>query len=547
MAYLKIVAGERIRREFHLEQHATVIGSSSDCDILLVDPRVSRAHARIEQGPDGFYLEDLGSKHGTMVNGARLTGRCRLEDGDLIEVGGYRLEYRAEMRDPGITPTIVREVDAPIRGEAKSGHVNPEERLKAILEIGKELMGVIELDAVLNKILAVLFRVFPQAERGFFLFRDAGANAIHTRAGRVRDPASDRLTISRTIYDYVTSAGVAILCEDLTQDKRFGDRESVKESQARTLLCVPLWDHQRLPFGVLQIDTRDVDSRFRDSDLDFLVSVAGSVTMAVENARLHEVDVRQRQTEQEGRDARAVQISLLPEKSPTLPGYEFWHVYEPARSVGGDYFDYRPIGPPGAVAPDHEPQGRWAIAVGDVAGKGMPAALLVVRLSTQLRFLLTMDSDPGRVVERLNQSLCAENATERFITFLLVALDGTSHELSVVSAGHMGPLIRRKAGPIEVLGEERNGPPLGIIATARYEPTRTALEPGDLVVLYTDGVTEARNGEEEEFGMARLQRSLAESAPSAASVGMAILDAVRHHVGGAVQSDDLTLLCFGRT
>jgi serine phosphatase RsbU (regulator of sigma subunit) len=177
----------------------------------------------------------------------------------------------------------------------------------------------------------------------------------------------------------------------------------------------------------------------------------------------------------------------------------------------------------------------------------MPAALLMARLSTQLRFLLTVDSDPGRVVEQLNRNLCAENTTERFITLLLVVLDCERHELSLVSAGHMGPMIRRSAGSLEVIGEDRAGLPLGVDPSARYEVTFTALEPGDVVILYTDGVLEAMDSDREPFGLDRLQQSLAEAAPSARSLGTAIVDAVKRHVGAAAQSDDLTLLCFGRT
>ena len=136
------------------------------------------------------------------------------------------------------------------------------------------------------------------------------------------------------------------------------------------MMCVPLWDHGHRPVGVLQVDTRD-DRRFTEDDLDLLVAVAGTVSLAIENARLHGSRSGIRRLEQEARDARAVQRALVPERCPSLPGYDFWHAYEPALSVGGDYFDYRPCPPRRA----HARAGRWAIALGDVTGKGMPAAL----------------------------------------------------------------------------------------------------------------------------------------------------------------------------
>jgi serine phosphatase RsbU (regulator of sigma subunit)/pSer/pThr/pTyr-binding forkhead associated (FHA) protein len=546
MPSLKVIAGEQPRRVFPLVKPTTLIGTHPTSDIVLVDPRASRTHARIEQSADGVSIEDLGSKHGTRVNGVRLSVPRSLTDGDLIEIGRYQLGFSAANSPQGITPSIVREIDASVSSGPQDAGVDPRERLRAVLEISSELMGVFDLDAVLEKILALLFRIFPHAERGFFLFREAGGTGIYTRASKVRDPASDRRTVSRSIYEYVVGAGRAILCEDLTADPRFSDADSVKASQARTLMCVPLWDHEHLPVGVLQIDTRNAHAPFGNEDLAFLVSVAGSVSMAVENARLHDIEVRHKQMEQEFRDARAVQLALMPARSPSVPGYQFWHDYEPARFVGGDYFDYRPIRDPGAAARDHEPT-RWAIAVGDVAGKGMPAALLVARLSTEVRFLLSMESDPARVVEQLNRNLCSGGNADKFITFLLLVLDGPRNELSVVSAGHMAPLIRRGTGQIELIGEDLTGLPLGIVDGSAYGITTTSIDPGDVVVLYTDGVDSAMCSEREPFGFDRLKQSIAEAPASALSVGPAIREAIRRHVGAVDPFDDLTLLCFGRT
>ena len=267
--------------------------------------------------------------------------------------------------------------------------------------------------------------------------------------------------------------------------------------------------------------------------------------MAIENARLHEIAVRQADMEREAHDARAVQLAIIPEKMPHLPGYEFWHFYEPARSVGGDYFDYRPIpksGPPFAQPPD-----RWAIAIGDVSGKGMPAALLMARLSSEVRLLIQTELDPARVVDQLNRDLCASRTDERFITFLLVLLDGERHELKVVNAGHMGPMIRRSDGRIEVIGEEQSGPPLGIMEDQVYEAMITSINSGDVVLLYTDGVNEALDDKGQLFGIELLKQTLATAPSEVEKVGESILNAVRQHVAGRTQSDDITLLCFGRT
>ena len=276
-----------------------------------------------------------------------------------------------------------------------------------------------------------------------------------------------------------------------------------------------------------------------------MVAIAGPVSVAIENARLHALAVKQADMEREAQDARAVQLALIPEKKPHLPGYEFWHFYEPARSVGGDYFDYRPI--PRSETPFDQPPDRWAVAIGDVSGKGMPAALLMARLSSEVRLLIQTELDPARVVDRLNRDLCASRTDERFITFLLVLLDGERHELTVVNAGHMGPMIRRSDGRIEVIGEEQSGPPLGIMEDQVYEAMITSINSGDVVLLYTDGVNEALDNEGRLFGIELLKQTLATAPTEVGKVGESILNAVRHHVAGRTQSDDITLLCFGRS
>jgi len=266
-----------------------------------------------------------------------------------------------------------------------------------------------------------LFRILPQADRGFILLKGERTDELILRASKFREPVAVSPVFSRPIFNHVTSQGQALLCEDIGADDRFGNSPSVKESQIRTMICVPLCDRDRHSVGVIQVDTQNEHGRFGEDDLELMVAIAGPVGVAIENARLHEIAVKQVDLEREARDARAVQLALIPEKVPDLPGYQFWHFYEPARSVGGDYFDYRPI--PKFETPFDQPPDRWAIAIGDVSGKGMPAALLMARLSSEVSLLLQIESDPSRVVERLNRNLCASRTDERFITFLLARLD----------------------------------------------------------------------------------------------------------------------------
>jgi phosphoserine phosphatase RsbU/P len=538
MPFLRMLHGEVSGQFYRLDREVTVLGRDAACEIVLPDQEVSKRHARITRQDDGYSIEDLQSTNGTKVGDRDLTEIRLLEDGDLIQIGDFRLAFS------GGGPTILSALDASSTQERQIARVRPEEKLCAVLEIARELLGTTGLEAVLGRILEALFRVFPLAERGFILLRGEATDELVLKASKVRQPGAGPPLFSRTIFKHVAGEGQAILCEDVGADERFGQSESVLESQIRTVLCVPLWDRERRPVGVLQIDTRDKRGRFEPDDLDLLAAVAGPVSVAVENARLHEVAVKTADWEREARDARAVQLALIPGHKPDLPGYAFWDSYEPARFVSGDYFDYRPLVVAGSAS--DRPPARWAVAIGDVSGKGMPAALMTARLSSQVGWLLQAGGDPARVVARLNDDLCATRTEGRFVTFLLVLLDGERHELTLVNAGHLPPLIRRSGGRVEAIGKGQAGLPLGIDAGQPYEAVRTSLGPEDVVVLYTDGINEAMDREDRQFGFERLREALASAPGGACAVGEAILAAVRRHVAGHPQGDDMTLVCFGR-
>jgi serine phosphatase RsbU (regulator of sigma subunit) len=225
-----------------------------------------------------------------------------------------------------------------------------------------------------------------------------------------------------------------------------------------------------------------------------------------------------------------------------VPGYEFWAYYEPARHVGGDYYGFFPMG----RAPDAGEAACWAVAVGDVVGKGMPAALLTAKLSAEVRLFLQGDPDPAWVVGQLNHQFDDGGVLDLYITFLLVILDVRQHRLKLVNAGHPCPLIRRRDGRLEEVGRSGSGLPLGIMPGFPYEVVETTLEPGETVILYTDGVTDAMNAANDRFLDARLRQALAAAGPGATAAGDAIVKAVQRFVAERPQFDDITLVCLAR-
>lgn len=542
MPSLTMVTGEWPGKVFKISKDEMVIGQRADCDIFLPDKYVSKSHALIVRRPDGVYVENLKNKNKTRVGGVLLTDPRRLADGDLIEICGYTLVYAASDDSTGGTSNILGTIDLSKATSQSLGRGGVTEKLRVIMEISAELAGHLDLTAVLEKVLDALFRIFPQAERGFILSRGEVNDSPTAKASKFRHADADHVMPSRTVYDLVTREAQAILFEDVPADRRFSESGSIVAAEVHSVMCAPLWDTQRKPVGILQVDTRDRSNRFNQDDLEFLVAVAGTISVAVENARLHDLEIRRRQTEQEARDAWAVQRSFIPDRWPTLPGYEFWHYYQPARFVGGDYFDYLALR---GARSTHAKQ--WVIALGDVAGKGMPAALLMARLSAEVRLLNQVKHDPAQVVNLLNRSLCEKEAAERFVTFLMILFDVRRHELTIVNAGHMGPMIRRASGSIEVIGEARSGLPLGIDSEQEYNTVTTDLNPGDVIVLYTDGVNEAKSPSEQDFGMERLRQCVANAPKEARLVGQAVRDALLTHMADRDQFDDITLICFGRS
>jgi serine phosphatase RsbU (regulator of sigma subunit) len=420
--------------------------------------------------------------------------------------------------------------------------IKPEAKFRALRLIGQELGGTLVLGEVLDRIFNSLFEIFPRAERGFVLLRDPNTDLLSPEIIRSRTGPAGDLKISKTVLNRVLNEGQAILCKDLAEE--FPDSVSVSDSKIRSLMCVPLFDQNRRTVGIMQIDTRDGRGRFEQDDLDLLAAVASQISVAVQNAQLHKALLRQREMENELEFARQVMQSLLPERPASVPGYDFWAYYEPARHVGGDYYGIIPISPPDPA--EGHTASRWAIAVGDVVGKGMPAALLTAKLSAEVRMFLGGNPNPVRVVEQLNHQFDSGGVLDLYITFLLVVLDINEHRLSVVNAGHPCPVIRRKNGTIEEFGRMISGLPLGIMPDYRYGTAETVLEPGETVVLYTDGVTDAMNANSDRMGESLFQDSLRRALPGAAPAGEAVVKAIQHHVADRPQFDDITLVCLSR-
>jgi serine phosphatase RsbU (regulator of sigma subunit) len=340
--------------------------------------------------------------------------------------------------------------------------------------------------------------------------------------------------ISRTIAARVMNEGKGILSTEADDDPDVS--ASILEASVCSMMTVPLIGPSRKVVGIIHLDTADNQNPFTEEDLDVLVSVATVAGQAVEHARAHQASLKLDRRERELVTAREVQLHFLPQNRPNLPGYRFFDYYRAADDVGGDYFGYVEL-----------PHGRWAIAVGDVSGKGVSAALMMARLCSEVRFSLVTAGSPVEAVERLNQNLIDPTLDDRFVTFLLAIIDPQEHIVTIVNAGHMPPILHRWSdGTTEQIGEEEAGPPMGFDPTSRYASSEVHLEPGDTVTLYTDGISEATNADDRVYGIRAILKTISTGPADVDRLGKLILEDVNRFVAGHPQIDDICLLVFGR-
>jgi phosphoserine phosphatase RsbU/P len=539
---VELIRGGRTKGFYKFEGDCLDIGRDPGREVCLDDVRVSRHHARITRRLDGSYeLVDLDSKRPTLLDGQRMAPYqpARLRDGSRIQIVDFELIFHesAVLGDEGQggEATILESLDDLSSARLARRSSQTAEALRAVLEINRVLGGGSDVDAMLGRALDGLMTVFPAAERGFIATAEpegtTRVRAVSHRSGPEHVPA-----LSRTILRHVLEERKAVLISNTALDTRFGDAQSLI-STVRTALCVPLLGHDGRPVGMAQLDRRTGTEDFKPGDLDRLAALAVPIGVAVENHRLLEERAS-------WAAAREIQVALLPHRRPEIPGYSFWECYLPSLEVGGDIYDYIAIDSPEASGEYRSP---WTVVIGDVAGKGMPAALLAATIRPEVRHLIRAEVRPERVLSRVNRDVCNSGVEGRFVTMAALEIDGGSHQVTVVNAGHLDPLVRRSSGVIEAVGREGAGPPLGVDPQAGYRPVTVNLEPGDLVFLYTDGVTEAMDRDGRLFGDERLRQTLANAPRGAAAAGEAVRSAIRDHAAGRTQFDDITILCFERS
>ncbi len=408
-------------------------------------------------------------------------------------------------------------------------------RLELLYRVSQSFNSSLNLDDVLNRVIDEVINT-THAERGFLMLTDPSGGLVFHAArgidhGTIHAPASQ---VSWGVIEQVAIKGLPLLTHNAQDDTRLNEHASVFLLGLRAVLCVPLLYNQQT-IGVIYVDNRIQSGVFTPADLDMLNSIAASAAVAIENARLYQVAVEKGRLDRELQLARNVQTSLLPAAPPTVSGWDFAARWTPAREVAGDFYDFLQITP-------H----CLGLIIADVSDKGMPAALYMALTRSLVRASTRYASTPAEAIAQANQFICGDSAYGMFVTLFFARLDCTTGEMTYVNAGHNPPLLFSRAGGTTVR-LTRTGIALGVLDNAEYQQRTVQLQPGDSVLFYTDGLTEAPGPNGEDFGESRLSALFGASQSLTADAMIATMQsAIETYAQTAAPADDMTVFVVKR-
>ncbi len=528
-----------------LDRDRLSLGRSSHNELCYPeDAGLSRQHLAIVRLGDGWGIEDLGSKNGTLLNGARVEGTVPFHSGDRLSAGHLTIEFAdaegaantvvfIEKADTTgvMSTTVVASLEGVLGpeevGDFSKTYVMPQNpQMRALIRAGRELAS--------HRPLAELFEVIMDLSLEAV---GAGRGVLMTLEGealQVRAVRGDNFEISSTVRDRVLREKASLLVRDAQLDQAFKAQQSIVEQKVRSMLAVPLQTNDRV-IGLIYLDSPHMIREFSREDLNLLTVMANVAAIRIEHARLAEVEANERVMAKELDQAAQIQRRLLPSEVPIQAGVDLAGFNVPCNGVGGDYYDFVPY-----------EDGRIAMVVGDVAGKGMPASLLMSSLQARVQVLFEEPTGVAGHVTRLNKAVSARCPENRFITFFACVLDPKTGELSYCNAGHNPPLIVRTNGDVDRLTV--GGMFLGLFPLAKYQEGSAMLNPGDILILFSDGASEATPADlDEEFGEDRLASTAAlHREKTAPQILEEINLALATFTAGAPFADDVTLVIARR-
>ncbi len=531
-----------------LDSDRLCLGRSTTVELSYPnDSGLSRQHTLLERAGESWTVVDLGSKNGTMLNGQPLTAKTALKSGDRI-MAGHLILICDGMSSRGSSPvvvfdptgsdesseasstTVITNLESIMRADEKARETKGESgfasaQVAALVRAGNELSGNRPLPELFRFILELAIDAV-KGDRGILLTLEKGQLVPQANRG-------EGFRISSTVRNRVIDTGASVLVSDTGADEALRERKSIVEQNIRSLIAVPLQTGKEI-IGIIYVDSPSILRPFTKDDLNLLTVMANVAAVRIEHTRLAEMERAKQIMARDLDQAAEIQQMYLPAVAPKVTGLDLAGHNAACRTVGGDYFDFFPY-----------EGSRVAMVLGDVSGKGMPASLLMMGLQARVQALAEEPKDLASVMTRLNRLTCANCPANRFITVFFCILNGETGELIFCNAGHNPPVIVRNDGKDEKL--QGGGPVIGIIPTIEYSAYRMTLEVGDTLAIYSDGVTEQANAEDDEFETDRLAETVRRNRHLPASVIVEkIRQAVTDHAAGVPQADDITIMVARR-
>ena len=534
-------SGEPFVHEF--EGDSLTIGRSSESDLTVPDRFLSREHARLFREGERLLVEDLDSHNGTFLNDERVDAPAEIRPGDVIklsEVALTLLDEAVSGTEDDSTATMFRRADEILeRGSAtaapsslpeEQNFVTYAERLRLLNEVHQVLTQEIDFEDLLELILERAFDTLGPEEGVVFLLDAEG----EPYRAATRSASGEDLLYSRSLIEEVIEKGMGALVTDARTDSRFAAAESIRVSGVRSIVAAPLLDPEGVR-GMIALSSRAQVREFNEDDMEFLVSLASVAALHIRNATLAGEAAERRRLSHELALARRIQVRLLPSRLPELEGYELYGDNVPSQTVSGDYYEIV----------EREAGRQCVIMVADVSGKGIVAALLTASLEALASGLTSVGQPPEQICSLASAQLHARTPPEKYATAFVASLDVASGGLRYSNAGHNAALLVRTSGVVEELAS--TGPPVGLLPRASFEGAEVGLQPGDVLLVYTDGITEATDPEDEEYGIERLAELLAEHRTAALpDLAERIEHDLEEFVSGVPFADDRTMVLLRR-
>lgn len=562
MAELVVRYPDRTAEHFPLNRLRITIGRSARNDLCIPDPFASRVHAEVRNEGDEYYLQDLGSANGTLYNGAIVVAAIPLTRGGRIQIGETEIIFNdgpyplssgstmiteqstsvpeatialssADRTTSGLFQQIEGALSRSHDSAAQDKIEQKTDLLALISKVGVALLASVTLNETLEQIVTLVFESVP-GDRCMIMMRDQDNPELKVAVARLRDRHGDvgEIRISRSVIDEVVNNGKSVLTSDAQSDPRFMGGTVVLQG-VRSVLAVPLGVGENV-FGIIYADSPIAEGRFTEDHLKVLTTLASVAAIRVENARLTEEQFERERLERELQVASEIQQRFQPASAPQVAGYELQGISFPCYEIGGDYYDFI-----------HKRNGNLVVALGDVSGKGTAAALLMSSLHAAVHAQFDTHGSLAETISSINRYLVESIPANRFVTLFYADLNPKTGELAFLNAGHNPPLIVHASGTMEQLAA--GGLPLGIMADADFREGRTTLNAGDVLVIYSDGVSEAVNPTGEEFGPTRLYEAVARNLDaSAAGIRDRIESALTKFAQGTPAGDDITMVIVKR-